>query len=164
MPGGRRSRAKTSYAWYELQTTCTFHKEFSSDKLIWIELVDQGRFAYEDSGMFVEATAFMMIGKHMKYMCALLNSTLAHWYMRKTAPTSGMGVSRWKKVYVEKIPIVLPHSQVTEKLDDLVEEARSTLHNDIRVAQLEKQIDSLVYEIYGLSDREVGVIESSIKS
>jgi len=143
---------------------CAYHDEFSAEKVVWIELVNQGRFAYDDSGVFVEATTFMMIGKHMKYLCALLNSTLVHWYMRKTAPTSGMGVTRWKKVYVEGVPLALPLHPVATRMSSLVEQARTLLNNANHIRQVERQIDSKVYEIYGLSDREAAFISSSMNS
>ena len=164
LPSGGKARKRTPHEWFELQDTCAYHEEFSAEKVIWIELVDQGRFAYDDSGVFVEATTFMMIGKHMKYLCALLNSTLVHWYMRKTAPTSGMGVTRWKKVYVEGVPVALPTPPVAARMDGLVDEARSLLSNANYFGQAQRQIDLKVYEIYGLSDRETAFIASSMNT
>ena len=54
-----------------LQDTCAYHELFDKDKLLWIELVENGRFAYDDSGIFGEATTFMMTGKKPKIsMCS----------------------------------------------------------------------------------------------
>ena len=66
---------------------------------------DRGRLAYDDSGLFGEATAFVLTGEHLKFLCTILNAKLTHWFLRHTAPTSGMGVIRWKKVYMEAVPI-----------------------------------------------------------
>ncbi len=141
---------------------CAYHEEFASEKVIWIELVDRGRFAYDDSRMFIEATAFMITGKQMSYLCAILNSRLAHWYILKTAPTSGMGVSRWKKVYMESVPVAKPCPSTAIRLRKLVEEARSATSSvDSHSYKIEKQIDELVYEIYGISAEEIQVIESA---
>ena len=160
LPRGGRSRKKTSNAWYELQDTCAYHEEFASEKVIWIELVDRGRFAYDESGIFIEATTFMITGEQMSYLCAFLNSRLAHWYILKTAPTSGMGVPRWKKVYVESMPVAIPRLSVAEALRRLVDEARSVTASDKkRLAQIEKRINELIYETLGFSVEEVEVIE-----
>ena len=162
LPGGVRSRKKTPNAWYELQNTCAYHADFAQDKLVWIELVDKGRFAFDDTGMFVEATTFMLTGVETKPLCALLNSTLAHWYIRKTAPTSGMGTSRWKKVYVESIPLVTASADLTI-LSELVDKARNCKEPSALV-QFEQQIDALVFQAYGISSKEASIIKSSTQS
>ena len=143
---------------------CAYHGSFALEKAIWIELVDRGRFAYDDSGMFIEATAFMITGEQIKYLCAFLNSRLGHWYILKTAPTSGMGVSRWKKVYVESIPVVVPELSMIVEIQTLVNLASSGMAPDEnRQTQIEKRIDALVYEAYGLSADEAHCIEMATK-
>ena len=165
MSGGGRARKKTTNAWYELQDTCAYHDAFASEKVIWIELVDRGRFAYDESGMLIEATAFMITGEQMSYLCAVLNSRLANWYIMKTAPTSGMGVRRWKKVYIESMPVAIPCPSVAIRLRRLVDETQSvTSFDEKRFLQIEKQIDELVYEIYGISAKEAEVIESAMQN
>ena len=93
--------------WLELDNNPqdSYLEMFAKEKLFWIELVESGRFAYDNSGIFGEATTFVLTGSGVKYLCALLNSTLVRWFLQQTAPTSGMGTPRWKKVYVETIPI-----------------------------------------------------------
>ena len=157
LPSGGSSRKRTSHEWFELQDTCAYHAAFAGQKLVWIELADQGRFAYDDTGMFVEATTFMLTGEPAKLLCGLLNSTLAHWYVRKTAPTSGMGTPRWKKVYVESVPVVTPNTALASALSKLVDEARAVT-DSIRLAQIEDRIDSLVYRAYGISSHEVDAL------
>ena len=158
--GGGKARKRTPHDWFELQDTCAYHADFAQDKVVWIELVDKGRFAFDDTGMFVEATTFMLTGVEARSLCALLNSTLAHWYIRRTAPTSGMGTSRWKKIYVESIPLVTGNTDLAI-LRELVDKARNC-KNPNNLAQLEQQIDSLVFRAYGISSEEVSIIKSSI--
>ena len=76
---------------------CAYHEEFAKEKLVWIELVQNGRFAYDESGKYCEATTFVMTGRHLKYLCALLNAKLTRWFLQQIAPTSGMGTLRWEK-------------------------------------------------------------------
>ena len=86
-----RSRARHSGAdypgqhhWLELDNNPkdTYLDLFAKEKLIWIELVESGRFAYDNSGIYGEATTFMLTGKDIKYMCALLNSMLIRWFLQ----------------------------------------------------------------------------------
>lgn len=91
---------------YDLRS-CACHQEFAEENLLWIELTDNGRFAYDDTGVYGKATTFMMTGESLKYLLATLNSALVRRFMRQAAPTSDMGTLRWKKAYIETMPIPL---------------------------------------------------------
>ena len=136
---------------------CAYHAEFVKEKLIWLELVENGRFAYDDSGTYVEATAFMMTGKNLKYLCALLNARLIRWFIRHTAPTSGMGTLRWKKVYVETVPIPQITRQKQGPIVELIDRVVAAKTGDAKVdvSTLEEDIDQFIYTLYDLTDREI---------
>ena len=156
----RQDKGKTPYN----LRNCAYHEDFAKEKLFWIELVENGRFAYDNSGIFGEATTFVMTGKHLKYLSAVLNSTLIRWILQQIAPTSGMGTPRWKKVYVEIIPI--PKISAAEqrpfiRLVDEILEAKSADPN-ADTSYLEWDIDRLVYDLYGLTEEEDTAIERSL--
>ena len=139
---------------------CAYHNTFRNNKVIWIELVDRGRFAYDDSGMYIEATAFMITGDKSKYLCAFLNSRLVHWYIRNTAPTSGMGTPRWKKVYVEQIPVAIPRLSDIIEINKLVDQARTDISSNYDLCEhIEKRIDKIIYNIYDISAEQENIIE-----
>ena len=146
---------------YNLRS-CAYHKEFAEEKLIWIELVEDGRFAYDDSGIYCEASSFMMVGECLKYLCAMLNSKLISWFLQHTAPTSGMGTLRWKKVYVEAIPIpkipVAEQSPFIHLVNDILRVKTDNLDADISGQEVE--IDRLVYQLYDLTEEEIEIIEN----
>ena len=156
----RGDKGKTPYN----LRNCAYHEDFAKEKLLWIELAGHGRFAYDDQGVFGEATTFMMTGKDLKYLCALLNSTVSHWFLQHVAPTSGMGTLRWKKVYVETIPIPkIPAEDQRPfiRLVDEILEAKATDPN-ADTSHLEWEIDRLVYDLYGLTEEEDTSIERSL--
>ena len=164
LPDGTRSRKRTRHSWFELQDTCAYHEDFSKEKLLWIELVDNGRFAYDNSGVFGEATTFLLTGGSIKYLCALLNSTLIRWSLQKVAPTSGMGTLRWKKVYVEKLSIpkvsVIEQQRFKQAIDNILQ--GSTNDKPIDISEAEEQIDHWVYELYGLTKLEIEAVLQSL--
>ena len=134
------------------------------EKLFWIELVESGRFAYDNSGIYGEATTFVMTGKYLMYLCAVLNAKLTGWFLQQAAPTSGMGTLRWKKVYVEAIPIPEISAAKQRPFIRLVEgilEAK-TSDPDADTSEQEAEIDEMVYELYGLTNEEVTAIERSM--
>ena len=140
---------------------CAYHAEFGNEKLVWIELVENGRFAYDNSGIYCEATSFIMTGDCIKYLCALLNAKLIRWFLQQTAPTSGMGTLRWKKAYVELIPI--PKLSAGEQLSfiELLESILTTkvIDPNADVSAIEAEIDHRVYELYELTAVEIAAVE-----
>ena len=159
-----RNKSETGirYEWYALQRWgAKYHKDFKKEKLLWIELVENGRFAYDDSGIYGEATLFMMTGECIKYLCAVLNAKLPQWFLQQVAPTSGMGTLRWKKVYVETIPI--PKIPATKQrpfiqLVDCILTAKAA-DSDADITEQEHEIDRLVYALYGLTGEEIAAVE-----
>ena len=131
------------------------------EKLLWIELAERGRFAYDDGHTFGEATVFIMTGEYVKYLCALLNTNLICWFFKQVAPTSGLGALRWKKVYIEEVPI--PRLSAEEQfpfvqlMDSILAETTSDPSAD--VDEQEAEIDRLVYELYGLTAEEVAAVQ-----
>ena len=151
------------YKWYELQVdyyNSGTYKQFMRDKIVWIELVENGRFAYDDSGIYCEATTFIMTGKSPKYLCPLLNSKLIRWFLKQVAPTSGMGTLRWKKVYVETIPIPKITETEQQPLSDLADQIMTATLSTDNTGMLEAEVDKLVYALYGLTEPEIRVVES----
>ena len=57
-----------------MQDTCAYHAEFVKEKLFWIDLTEEGRFAYDDGEMFCVNSAYMLTGNSLKYLSAVLNS------------------------------------------------------------------------------------------
>ena len=139
---------------------CAYYGDFAKEKLLWIELVDNGRFAYDNGGTIGEATTFIMTGEGIKFLCGVLNAKLIGWYLSQVAPTSGMGTLRWKKVYVETIPV--PRLNVTKqrpivRLVDRILAAKDA-DPDADTVALEAEIDRLVYALYGLTEEEIAAV------
>ena len=93
----------------------------------------------------------------LKFLCGLLNSKLINfWYCKKyLMPTIG-------GYELHSIPVKTPndYSYFIRLVDDAIIVAKK---NDIKnLAMIRKEIDKLVYEIYGLTDSEIDIIEQSI--
>ena len=162
LPDGRKARKKTPHHWFELQDTCAYHEDFAMPKLLWIELAERGRFAYDESGVFADVTVFMMTGAPTKLLCAVLNSRLIQWFLQHCAPTSGMGALRWKKTYIEHAPIPDIEPNGCRSLTRLVDRILRAKDIDpgTDTSEVETEIDRQVYELYGLSATEIRGIMS----
>ena len=159
--GGVKARKKTNNAWFETQDAIAYHEDFAEEKLFWMDLVDQGRFAYDDGTLFGTNTTYFLTGENLKFLCAVLNSKLTYCFLRHTAPTSGMGVIRWMKVYVESLPIPETSDARQRPFVRLVDDILAAKDADpsADIIEQEKEIDRLVYTLYGLSEAEVAAVE-----
>ena len=141
---------------------CAYLDDFSKQKIIWGEISDKPKFAIDTTGQFVpEATTFLMVGSHLKYLLCFLNSSVSEYFFAKYGTTTGMGTLRWKKYLIELLPIpkvaLEQEQQVIELLDKLLiinaEEKQSLIH----------KIDNVIYNLFNLNSNEIAFIEQAIE-
>ena len=159
-------RQDKGYTPYNLRN-CAYHEEFMRDKLVWIGLDgNEGRFAYDDQNLFCANTAFLMTGKSMKYLCALLNSRLVTWFMQMISLNSGMGVTRWIRFTVENIPIPQIISSQQEPFINLLNKLFNFSDENMKIKHIEteEKISELIYELYEMDKSEIRFIENIYNS
>ena len=107
-----------------------------------------------------------MTGESLKYLCAILNSTLIKWLVKNTALTTGLGLTQWKKFAVERLPIPKIFIEDQQPLICLVDEIlKDKTSNPIaNTSKQEAEINRLVYDLYSLTEREIAVIAREDKS
>ena len=159
------------YEWYALQRcAATYYPEFEKDKIVWAEIVREPSFAYDTKNIYCEATTFLMTGKGLKYLIAILNSKPVTFFFKQFYAGGGLGESgyRYKKAFLEQLPIPKISESDQKPFIDLVDKILSiTKDNDYlenpskqaKVKEYEHQIDQMVYKIYGLTDEEIKIIE-----
>jgi len=147
--------------WWNLRA-CAFYPEFEKEKVVWIELADRGRFAYVEPDVYTEATTFLMTLSKPKYFVGCLNSKLLNWYFSSICASSGMGTNRWKKIYVELLPIpqITPQNRpIVDEIESLVDRIIEMKKQDLDASRYENQINQLVYRLYELTPEETKVVE-----
>ena len=96
-----------------------------------------------------------MVGEQIKYLLAVLNSRLIHWYFHTcTGTTSGVGTNRWLKYTVETIPIPRIEQALADQITALVDTVLAEKEKGNDTNDLEQEIDALVLRAYRLSDEE----------
>ncbi len=159
--GEAGSRKKTGNDWFETQDQIAYWQDFEKPKIVWGEISDEPKFAYDDSGLFGNDKIFIMTGESLKYLLAFLNSKLSEWYFSKISVTTGQGTVLWKKYKLELLPIPNIDTTAQEPFIALVDKIMGLKKIDPKAdtAELEAQIDAMVYALYGLSDEEIKTIE-----
>lgn len=156
------SRKKTPNQWFELQDTIAYYKDFTKPKIIFSEIVSEPQFYYDINDYYPEATVFVISGDHLKYLTALLNSK-AVTYFFKSFYMGGelVGKIRYKKAFLEQVPIPEPTESQENEIVKLVDEIIEFKKSGKDTSDLEKQIDQLVYALYDLTPEEQLLIENS---
>ena len=147
-----KARKKTNNQWFETQDQIGYWNDFSKPKIVWIELVDRPNFALDEAGIMIKNTAFFIIGEHIHFLIAYLNSTLCDWQFGKICATSGAGTRRWIKQYIEQICIPFPSDKQNDEMKFLVEKIERSGPNT--KAKIISKIDEKIFELSNLNNDE----------
>ncbi|MEP7235489.1 MAG: TaqI-like C-terminal specificity domain-containing protein, partial [Ignavibacteriota bacterium] len=167
--------------WYELQQSQEAYSPLlDKSKIIFPDISRYPKFCLDDAGMYFSNTVYF-INSDSKYLLALLNSKLL-WFVVKglsNALRGGLWRFRLFSGHIEKLPIFEIDSnnkrdkEIHDKLISLVDRML-TLNKDLpqsktpqekiqterQIAATDREIDKLVYELYGLTEEEIAIIEN----
>lgn len=153
------------YYW-ELRA-CGYYEEFEKPKIIYPDIAKESRFTLDTEGYYLTNTAYF-IPSSDKYVLGILNSKLVFNYYKRVSSVLGDadkgGRMRWFRQDVSKIPIAEPTKEQKTQIESLVDQMLTARREDpdANTSVLEAEIDRLVYELYGLSEEEVGIVEGSV--
>ncbi|MBK9097563.1 MAG: Eco57I restriction-modification methylase domain-containing protein [bacterium] len=173
------SEAKKRYDkgdyWWELRA-CDYYDEFKKPKIMLPDISLRGNFALDaEGGKYCVNTAYI-IGNSEKYLLGILNSNLMTFYYGSISSTYRGGYLRYIYQYLAKLPIKQIEKQnetyiQLERLVDQMLEAKKQLQQaktegdknylQRKCETLDKQIDELVYKLYGLTEDEIKIVEGS---
>ncbi|WQR81738.1 class I SAM-dependent DNA methyltransferase [Helicobacter pylori] len=148
---------------------CAYLEDFEKEKIVYPETSQGAYFVYENSGIFLEKTAFMIVSDayNLKLLTALLNSKLITFYFKNFCGGCILGKSgyQYNKHALEKIPIpkiTEKNQELADKIIALVDKILQSKAKDPKAntQKLEKEIDALVYQLYNLTDEEIKTIEN----
>ena len=121
---------------------------FFKPKIMYPETTQGAYFAYDDKGMFIDKTCFMMISKDALFLQKILSSKLFEVAYKKIFSSIELGESGYQ--YNKHALIKLPVKKVEESKQKDFENLNKT------------EIDRKIYELYGLNNEEIDFINSSI--
>jgi len=173
-------RKPGKYEWYEIQDTIDYYAEFEKPKIIIPAIVKRASYAFDNDNNYSNDKT-TIIPKNDFYLLGILNSKLSDFVIFSIASTKQGGYYEYKPMYVSKLPIYTidfdntddkaRHDRmvalVTEMLDlhKHLSHAKTDQEKRIITQEIEstnRQIDSLVYGLYGLTADEIAVVEESI--
>lgn len=107
-----------------------------------------------------------------EYVLALLNSALVDFFLKRVSSTFRGGYFAYSRQFIEHLPIhLLNLSDAVERawhdaIVELVDRILSTKSADpmADTSAPEREIDLLVYDLYGLTEEEIAIVEAAFSA
>jgi hypothetical protein len=172
-----QGRKPGDYEWYEIQDTIAYYEEFEKPKIIYPNICKKPEFVFDENDWYTNQKCFI-ISKPDKYLLGILNSSLTYFMFKSFLPKLRGDFYEPSYVIFKDFPIyAIDFSSPVERarhdrmvtlveqmlaLHERLKETREESEKAALQQQIDEtdlQIDNLVYELYGLTDEEVKVVE-----
>lgn len=145
------------YKWFEIQDNIAYFGEFEKEKILWPGITSEIVFGFGEKGQYGNDNNQLIISSDFTLL-AILNSRLIRFVLQQTCDKVRGDYYRMKMIYVEQLPIPPATDAQQAPIIELVQKILTTPDSS-DVPQLEAEIDRLVYELYGLTEDEIAVVE-----
>lgn len=128
---------------------CAYVEVFEKEKIVWGNLALSCQFALAEAGLYINAPS-PLIGGGDRYLLAVLNSSVADYYIRSLGVTRSGGYFEYKPMFVEKLPVPQIGDDAKKPFKILADYVllATAKEKQIQRAFFEQLIDGLVYELY----------------
>jgi len=172
-----KGRKPGAYEWYEIQDTVDYYEEFEKPKIIYLVFQVKPAFTFDTEKIYIN-NAIWTIPKKDLYLLGILNSKLG-WFLISSYCTQIQNGYQLIFQYLGKIPIYTidfdkpddktRHDRMVTLVTEMLELQKHLNHAKTdqekrlitqEIESTDRQIDSLVYGLYGLTADEIDVVET----
>ena len=158
------ARSAQGKFWWEIRS-CDYYDVFDNPKIVYPDISSSMRACYDTTGAMCLQSNYVLSSSDPSLL-GILNSKLFDWYARHkfqslNDPWAGGGL-RFIAQYMRHAPIADMNLSQQAELSRLVSQILAAPDND-NVRALERQIDAVVYQLYGLSSAEIALIEQTYR-
>jgi hypothetical protein len=155
---------------------CAYLEEFAKPKIMYPNMTSVFPFTYDETGSFGNDKSFIITLRHsdpgehgsigeesseilLKALLAIFNSNLVKLWIWYNCPELMGGTREIRKAYFENLRIPLNNAELLQQLASLADEIIRLKKENCEAAQkqiadLETQVNTLVYQLYGITDTE----------
>ena len=157
------SRSDQGKNWWNLRA-CQYYPSFEApSKIVWGLTADKWAFALDNEQHYLPSNAYILTSSEIpiEYILGLLNSKLLKYYFGFIGVMTAGGAYTLKAATISALPFIIADENIVSTISGLVNEILKIKieDHDADVSILESQIDSLVYQIYGLTQSEITLVE-----
>ena len=158
-----KSRKKTTNKWFETQDSISYWDEFSKQKIVWKRIGSLLKFAYDDSGSVTLDSTCIATGKNIKYLAAILNTTLGN-YLFINSPKTGTGDLIISVQAFEPIKIPQISENEMQKFEELYDCIKLCIDKGEDYSKYELELENKTYQLYDINDIERKYIEKTSRN
>jgi len=159
-------RKPGNYKWFEILDNTAYYLEFEKpEKIIWGLTADKWAYTLDTEQHYLPSNAYILTSETIpiRFILGLLNSNLLHYYFGFIGVMTAGGAYTLKAATIEALPIAIGTKEQQKEIANRVESILNAKAKDkqIDVSSIEFEIDHLVYDLYGLSENEIKIVEST---
>ena len=145
------------YKWFEIQDNIAYFEEFEKPKISWSHFATVPEFVYDEERFLSNDKSYIMPTNDLSIL-GILNSGITNFFLGQLSPPVRGGFMELRKIYLQQLPI--PTATDSQKAP-IIERVQQILAapDSPEVPRLEEEIDWLVYELYGLTEEEIALVE-----
>lgn len=150
-------------------------------KIVTRDISQAPAFAFDSEGKYGLLGGYGIIlnsGIPYEYVLAILNSNLSYWFISKTSAKFRGGFFSYEARFIENIPIIFSDEETKKRIVKISKRQieiqailqssndKKTLQTDkleYEAADIENEINELIYKIYNITDEDKKTIESSLE-
>ena len=158
------SRDDQGQYYWELRS-CSYYEEFEHKKIVYNETSKELHAFFDEDGLYINKTGFIILSSDAEYLLGILNSRLMDYLYRCEFPSWGNpwhgGRIQFRGDRMETIPIVVNTKNQRSEIETIVNDILTLKKNnpEADVFDLEAEIDHMVYQLYGLTQEEIAIVE-----
>ena len=160
-----RARQDQGENWWELRA-CAYYNAFEQPKILFPDLAKESRFTIDYEGMYTPNTTYL-IPSGDQTLLGVLNSSAIWFYAKHSfssmGDTENGGRLRFFTQFVYELPIPAASSHQSKAISAIVDRILAAKKADpsADTSALEAEIDQMVYQLYGLTQEEIAIVEGS---
>ena len=132
---------------------CAYLQDFDKPKIIYPNMTKYLPFMYDEEGYMTNQKCFIIIGRDIAFLTAFLNSSIFKYCFRESFPKLGDTGRELSKIFFDKIPVMKVSESVNDKFKEAVNDIQQAYSKEKAMA-----IDTMIFDLYGLSQAERDII------
>jgi len=148
-----KARKRTCNKWFETQDSISYWEDFNKPKIIYPNMTKYMPFVFDDKQLLTNQKCFIITGKHIPFLTAFFNSSLFKFCFRDSFPELQGGTREMSKIFFDKIPVKKITNSINAKFCEKVVSIQKKYTQSQAIA-----IDTMIFNLYNLSDEERSII------
>lgn len=133
---------------------CAYLRDFSQKKIIYPNLTTRFRFYLDTNHFYINAKAYMIVGKHLGYLTAFFNSSLFGYCFTDDFPVIQGDGRELRKSIFERIPVKDVTDDEDAEYERRVLEIQQMKREGLSTTEKEQELDRMIFAHYGITEPE----------